>query len=440
MTRIALIAVLALLLAGCDSLNPFSSNDKTPLPGERISVMTGTPDLKPDPAISDVKVVLPPPEVNKGWPQSGGRPSHAMGHLALADKPARAWSTSIGAGSDSDKRLMTQPVVANGVVYTMDTDFEVRAFNAQNGSQMWSTAVAKDEDDAEGAMGGGLAYAEDRLFVTTGFAKIVALDASNGKEIWRESVFAPMHAAPTVADGRVYTVTLDNRTNVFSASDGRPLWQHTGLQEVADILGAASPAVADGIVVVPHTSGELFALSADAGRVRWSDSLAAIRRVDAVSQLPDIRGDPVIDDGLVFATSHSGRMAALDLRTSRRVWDREIGGIQTPWTAGKYLYVINSNSLLICMMKENGRIRWTAQLPRWEDPDEKETPVVWSGPVLAGDRLIIAGSNEQALSVSPYTGKTIGRIDLPGKVFIAPIVADKTVYFLTDDGELVAYR
>jgi outer membrane protein assembly factor BamB len=80
------------------------------------------------------------------------------------------------------------------------------------------------------------------------------------------------------------------------------------------------------------------------------------------------------------------------------------------------------------------------QLPEFENPKSKTDRIIWTGPVLASDRLIVASSDEEAYAVSPYDGRIMGKISLPDGVTIGPIVAGDTVYFLSDDGELVAYR
>ena len=439
MSRLALALALVLAVAGCESYNPFGSKEEPKLEGERIAVLLENPDIEPDPLIADLDVVLPAPQTNADWPQSGGVPSHVMNHLALADAPKEVWERSIGSGSSSTRRLLASPVVADGVVYTMDSQSEVRAFSAEDGDRLWSVDVSDDQDE-EGDLGGGIAYDKGRLYVATGFAQVIALDAETGDVIWRERAFAPLRSAPTIADGRVFALTIDNRLLALSAEDGRTLWTHTGIAEVAGILGGASPAVFEDTVVVPHSSGEIFALRTDTGRALWSDSLAAVRRADPVSPLADIRSNPVIDGGLVFAVSHSGRMVAIDMRTGGRVWEKQVGGIQAPWVAGDYLYVVTQEGMVLCLAKANGRIRWVRELPRWQDEEAKEGAILWAGPVLAGDRLILAGSQGEALSISPYTGEVLGKLELPDDVLIAPIVANGTVYFLTDDAELVALR
>ena len=327
MSRLHLAAplVLALGLGGCDSLNPFADKPPPPLPGERFPVLQFQENVKADPRLADLSVELPKPESNPAWPQSGGYPNHDMSHLALGADPKVVWSSSIGSGSSKSRRLLAQPVVADGKVFAMDSRAHVSAFNARPApscgrSRCCRTARTRANSAA------GVAYDKGRLFVATGAAEVLALDANNGKDIWRTPVPAPVHSAPTIADGKVFAITVENELQALNEDDGKKLWFHTGLAESASFLGGASPAVDRNVVVVPHTSGELFALRVENGRAIWSDGLASIQRVTAVAALADIRGDPVIDRGLVFAVSNSGRMAAIDLRTGNRVWDLDVGG------------------------------------------------------------------------------------------------------------------
>jgi outer membrane protein assembly factor BamB len=159
-----------------------------------------------------------------------------------------------------------------------------------------------------------------------------------------------------------------------------------------------------------------------------------------VSGLADIRSQPVIDRGRVYAISHSGRMVAIDLRSGERVWEQEIGSTNIPWVAGDFIYVLANNGSLICLTRRDGRVRWLQELPRYENVEKKRGPLQWTGPVLAGDRLIVLASNGEALSISPYTGDPLGRIEMPDGSYIAPIVADNTLYVLTNDADLVAMR
>ncbi|MDP7600122.1 MAG: PQQ-binding-like beta-propeller repeat protein, partial [Rhodospirillales bacterium] len=184
----------------------------------------------------------------------------------------------------------------------------------------------------------------------------------------------------------------------------------------------------------------LFALKVENGQELWADSLAGTRRGAISSALGTIRGRPIIDYGIVFAISNSGQFAAINLRTGRRIWERPVGGIESPWIAGDYLFVISNNTDLLALGRLNGRIYWVTALPKWEDPEDREGKITWTGPILASDRLIVAGSSGEALSVSPYSGKVLGKVEMLDSVSISPIVVQDSLLFLTDNAELVAYR
>jgi outer membrane protein assembly factor BamB len=437
---LVVVAIAALALGGCDSIKGlFTGTAKAPLPGKRISVLNLERNLKPDPQLTATPIALPRPFDNSAWPESGGFPNHAMYHLALGDKLERAWKVNAGEGASRYGRVTSQPVVEAGRIFTLDSEDVISAFDSKSGRRLWRFDPQPDSAKAT-AYGGGIAAAGDRVYVATGYGQVLALEAATGKPLWRVDVPAPVHSAPTVADGRIFVITVENELDVLAAEDGRKLWTHNGLPEPAGLIGGAAPAVSGDVVIVPYSSGEVYALRIENGRPLWSDSLAAAQPVGALSSLADIRGAPVIDRDRVLAISHSGLMVSIDLRTGDRIWEKDIGGMHAPWVAGDYIYVLSAQNELLCLMRADGRVRWARDLPQWDNPEEKKDPIYWSGPVLAGDRLIVISSQGDAISVSPYTGEALGQTDFPDGVYINPVVADKTLYVMTDEADLIALR
>ncbi|MEK7244577.1 MAG: PQQ-binding-like beta-propeller repeat protein [Pseudomonadota bacterium] len=426
---------LAWALSGCG----WFGDTKERFAGERISVLLHQRVLTPDVEAGKAEILLPEPTPNPEWPQSGGYANNAMHHMLVGENLRPVWKSSAGKGQTDYQRLSSSPIVADGRVYAMDSETRVSAFDAKTGSRVWRVDLTNKGED-EGHVPGGLAYAQGRVFATTGFAQVVALEAATGAEVWRQPVPGPMRAPPTVRAGTVYVVTVDNHVFALDAASGSQIWTYAGIAESAAILGGAAPAVDGGVVVVPFSSGEIVALRADTGRLLWSDSLASARRTDQVSTLSHIRGRPVIDRGRVFALSHGGIMVSIDLRTGRRVWERQIGGLETPWIAGDFLFVVTTDAEIVALGRNDGRILWVQSLPRWGNEAKKKNPITWTGPVLASDRLIVAGSHGQALTISPYTGDILGFEPMPDGVSVPPVVADGSVYFLANDADIVAYR
>jgi len=424
-----------MLLAACG----WFDSKKQPLSGERISVLSLDRQLEPDPDLAKIAITLPAPVVNPDWPEPGGYPNHAMQHLSLPDRLTRVWSTSTGEGASRYSRVLSHPVVEKGRVYAMDGAVQVGAYDAGTGDRLWQVDL-KPEGERGTSFGGGIAFWNDRLYAATGYAQVLALDPADGKIIWRSNVGAPVRSGPTVSDGRVFVVTVGNELTVLAADDGRQLWVHNGIPETASLLGSASPAVEGEVVVVAYSSGELYALTVETGRPLWSDNLASTSNLDAVSTLADIRGWPVIDRGRVYAASHSGRMAAIDLRSGERAWEQELGSTHSLWVAGDYVYILSNDNELLCLTRNDGKVRWVRLLPSYENEKKKKDPMTWAGPVLGGDRLIVLSSDGGAISISPYTGEPLGRDEMSAGGYFAPVIADNSLYVLTDDAELSAYR
>lgn len=433
-------SLIALSLAGCDSLTDLVTfSEKTPIPGKREVVLTHSDALRADPALASTPVTLPQAVANADWPQRGGNAEHSLGNLALGGSVQQVFKASIGVGASSSQALLGVPVIAGGRIYAVDADSNATALSVSGGGKLWSVSLAPENVRGD-AMGGGVAFADGRLFATTGYGEVLALDPANGSVIWRQRVSGPVRGAPTVSGGRVYAVTLDNQLYALSADKGEVQWTHGGIQESADVLGSSSPAVSSSLVVAPYSSGEVFGLRADNGRVAWQEALSALRPGDSMANLAAIRGLPVIDHGMIFVVSHAGRTIAIDERTGARAWELAIGGTQTPYVAGDYVFIVGVNGELVAANRKDGRIRWLVELPRFEKPDSRKNPITWAGPVVAGGRLWLTNSRGEMWVMAVEDGRELARIPLPTSTYLPPIVAGGTLYVLSDDGTLTGFR
>ena len=462
--RIGCALAAALLLAGCDTFEAigdtvgdwFASSNKSKLKGERIPLNALDEALRPDPALQAAPLMLPPPYRNTEWPQPGGFSSNAMYHLEANGHLRQLWEADAGKGSDANSRLTASPVIGGGRIFTLDSQAHVYAFDANSGQEIWDKRLApKNGTDMPtlwgllgkpntiepvSGMGGGIAFDAGKIFATSGFGVLICMDGATGREVWRHDMGVPIVNAPVVNGGRIFFSTDDNHFYALAETNGRTLWDQQGVAESAGILASTSAAVSGQFVIAPYTSGELYAMRVQNGQQAWNDVLSHSGVVTALSELDDIAARPVIDRDLVFAISHSGVMAAISLASGERAWTREIGGTQTPWAAGDYVYVVTGDELVLCLSRKEGRVRWVHQMPQFQNPDEKSRPINWSGPVLVSDKLILLSSDGFAEAISPYNGQLLGRVEIPGGTSIAPVVANDTLYIYTNDAQLVALR
>lgn len=412
---------------------------KAPMEG-RISIMAFEQTLEADPALKDRKPQVPAPSDMPNWSQPGGQADNAPQNIMAGPGLAVAWRRSVGEGSTNAVRLTAPPVAADGRLYVMDAAQTVHALDSGTGRSLWSTALRPEKTKDRNAIGGGVAVAGGRIFATSGYGEMLALDSATGQVAWRTKVNAPFGAAPTVAEGRVFAVTNDSELLAFDAATGTVQWSHQAIAEPARILSASSPAVVGDIVIAPFASGEVIALLAANGRRLWVDALSRAGRATSLSAINDIAGRPAVLDGTVYAASHSGLVAAIDQRSGQRVWWRGLPSTQTPWVAGDAVYAVSVDGELAAMDRTNGQIFWVTQLTRFKDAEDRKGRISWAGPIMAGGKLILAGSNGAAAIVDPETGRMERTFDIGSPVFVAPIAAGGMVYIYADDGRIVALK
>ncbi len=431
--------LLPLVASGCGLFNgDWLGGDKPPIPGKREDVIRVSRGLVVDNPRHE-RVKLPAPTTNASWAQAGGVPSHEMGHAAVADRLVEAWRSDIGTGGGYRRKITSTPVVAGGRVYTMDANAQVSAFDTTNGSRIWRFDTTPEENRGTN-VGGGIAFDGGVIYASTGRAEILALDAATGEVKWRQALDNAARAAPTVAEGKLFIPLLGDKLVAHATGDGRKVWSYQASEAATAVLGLPSPAYADGLLVAGFGSGDLVTLRAATGAVVWADSLASARGRNSASDLSAIHGMPVIQDGRVYAVGLGGLMLSLDLRSGRRLWERDVGSDDTPCVAGDWIYVLSVDSQLAALSRIDGSVAWVTQLQKFANVEKSRDPIFWMGPTLAADRLIVAGSTSVALAVSPYTGEILGQQDLSGAASMPPIVAAGTVYVVTDDGKLLALR
>jgi len=444
------LAAAAAALSACstvgrvaDAINPFDGADapaQTAPQDGRISILAFEQQLTPDPALAGRTIVPPPAVALADWSQPGGTadnsPTNASGSAVLQ----QVWRANLGAGSNDRVQIAAPPVIAEGRLFFLDANHRVHAVDASDGSRIWTEQLRPQEGRDRTARGGGVAVSGGRVFVTTGFGFIAALDASNGDEVWRTAAGAPFHSAPTIAGGRVFAVTNDSELISFDAGTGQLSWNYQAIAEPARILSAPSVGVDSDTVVAPFASGEVVALISANGRRLWSDSLSRSGRLTSLSAINDIAGRPVIDNGVVYAASHSGVLAAIDLRTGQRVWARAFASTQTPWIAGDVLYAVSVDGELAAFDRATGGVYWVQQLRRYEDEDDRRGRVAWTGPIMVGSRLILANSVGDVVAASPENGQIVATADVRQPVFIPPITANGQIYIVTDEARLVVFQ
>lgn len=435
------VGVLALglvTLAGC-------AEREVILPGERIGIFEAVGDGVAEAEVvtqnRTVPIRLAAARNNAAWPQSPVTPRVRTAHPALSSAPTLAWSAPIGQGDSRKQRITAAPVIDKGRIFTIDSSAQVTATSSA-GQTLWTYDLTPLRDNVGEASGGGLALGGGRLYVTSGFGTVTALDPSTGREIWVQDLGTTGTGTPSYHDGLVYLVAGDQTGWAIESASGRIRWQIDSVQDVNNVSGGPAPVVTDKAVIFAYGSGEVSAAFRKGGLTIWNAAIAGARKGRARSLIDDITGDPVLDGDRLYVGNFSGSTVALNVDNGDRLWTAREGATAPVWPAGGSVFMVTDLGELVRLDATDGSRIWGTTLPGFvkQRPRRRAEVVAHHGPVVAGGRVIVASGDGVLRFFDPASGAERGTVAIPGGATTQPVIAGGTLYVVSGSGDLLAYR
>jgi len=428
--KTALVAgLLAALTAGCGEKDVI-------LPGERFDIRATEPFVNQSGPVNFAAA-----RVNADWSHRNGGPDHLISDPALGANLSLVFATDIGAGDSRRARITAEPVVAGNVIYTLDAAANVVA-TSTSGAVLWTKTLAPHRANRTAASGGGVSVSGGKVFATSGFGELTALDAASGATLWTQDLDAPGTSSPTVKGDLVYVVARNSAAWALDVNNGRIQWQLAASPTVANFGGGAGVAATDDIAVFPFPSGEVIATFPQGGLQRWSAMISGDRPGKASAAINDISGDPVIIGDRVYVGNFGGQVAALNLFDGERIWTSPNGALGPVWPAGNAVFLVSDLNQLVRLDAATGDTIWKVQLPIGDISTKRQQTAIPAhyGPILAGGRLIVTSSDGNMRSFDPASGALIGAVPIPSGAASSPVVAGGTLYVISKEGQLLAFR
>ena len=443
MKKIIPVIFITIILNSCGSVSNFFGGediDKDRIQGDRISILSLEKNLSSDPQLRDNRVVIPRAVRNSSWPYPGGSIDNSLHNLVGPEYLSQTSKFNIAKGSSKNAFLLSSPIIEDGKIYSLGSDSKVNSYDLKTKRKLWQKDMSVKKEKKKEGFGGGISYENGIIFVTNGFGNVLALDANSGEEIWKINIRIPIRSAPIAFDNTVYVISHDNQVFALNSLNGEVLWNHRGILESASVLSSNSVSIDGGLVFVPYSSGEIYAIRSLNGSVVWTDSLSRTGSSTSLSEINSITARPVTDNGRMISISHAGRMISVDISSGERLWTLDISGTETPWVSGDWVFALSTNSELVGVSRNAGKIKWVTQLEQYINEEKREDPIRWSGPVMISDKLFVISSHGVAAFISPQTGEIIETNKIPGSFFIAPVIVDGVIYLLNDSGDLIIYN
>ncbi len=332
----------------------------------------------------------------------------------------RLWHHDTGKGTDK-QLLKLVPAMSDGSIYVADRSGSVEALQRENGKRRWKT-------ETNTALSAGPGQGEGLLLVGTSDGELIALDEGDGSILWRIPVSSEVLAIPRVYSGVALVQTADGNVTGYDSQSGEQRWVFDRTEPVLTLRGTSSPVIIDGIALVGFASGKLAALDVESGRPLWESSISLPRGRSEIERLVDVDSDPVVAQGILYAGSFQGSLAAIDMRGGSILWKRDLSAHSGMSVDSGQLYTTDDSSQVWALDISNGRSMWK---------QDKLKHRHLTGPVTFGDFIAVGDLEGYVHLLSKEDGHFLGRIKV-GKAGIqsVPVRINETLLVLGSGGNL----
>jgi len=415
--RIILIFCLVLLQVGCSKKIPKGHRERVYFGGAQPAVL--------DPEAHNYAVDIPDVGTSN--------------HPNFDNTGEVLWRESIGSTSRF-YLVESPPIHCQGAIITMDINYCVLSRDALSGALNWKVDLGKEKTSYR--LGGGISCHGDVIYVSIPHGKVVALSANSGAVLWEYSVAEPVKSAPVANNCFVFFTTISNHLICLDVRTGELVWCDVAQQGMHCIAGGAPPLILSGHVIVGHTTGELSALRQENGHVHWRNSVNTESDRLLLEDFLSWKAPIAHRDAMLYLVHPAGTLLSVDVRNGQVQWKLGAGSLYAPAFGENVLFLVDSAGYLLCVEVSQGRILWISDLPKFENPHERhKIALSWAGPVLAGGKLILAGTDGTALFVDPQNGRILERLRVSySAMYVPPLVVNKVAYFFDQAGDVIAIR
>ena len=413
------------------------------LSGKRVDPGSsfGFTDQDKNPLAKNNRIELPPMKSNNQWALISSAISKNNPNLMLGENPSEIWSVSIGKGDSRKKRLVTDPIFYQQMIFTLDANSTASAFDTK-GKLLWSKDLTPPGEKSGEIFGGGFAAGQDQLFVTLGYGFLLSLDPSTGEKNWSQRLSSAGNNTPIYKDGLVYLISGDSKAWAIDAKNGRISWKVDGIGNETNLISSNSPAVSGKYALFGFGNGEIYATFKKGGYVLWSSSLSGRGDSRVISAIDDIVASPAIVGRNAYAADGSGKVVSLKIENGERNWTAPFGSSGNFWIAGKSLFFISDTNKLVRLEMKTGKTVWLTELPSFYQKSllRSKKNNQHHGPIIAGGQLVIVSSDGYIRFYDPKTGQQRNKLKIKAGATANPIIVNETLYLITQDGKLRAFR
>ncbi|MEC8267650.1 MAG: outer membrane protein assembly factor BamB [Pseudomonadota bacterium] len=339
-------------------------------------------------------------------------------------KLKKQWSIKIGDGQGDGFYKIT-PTLVDGVLYVASSDGEVAAISAADGGRLWRVEL-------ERPLSGGVGYHDRSLYLGGADGSVLQLSADDGVVEWEAAVSGEVLAAPAVSDDWVIVQTYDGKLLGFQPGADEPAWTFTSDVPILTLRGTSTPILVADNAIAGFGDGKVVAVDVNSGNVSWESRIGVPQGSSEIDRIVDIDGAMTQQGIELFVASYQGRVAALDSRTGRKLWQQNVSSVTGTHVGFGNVYVADVDGTLSAFLR-------TGQGVRWQNIELGYRQL--SRPTPVSSYVATVDFDGYLHLLSQVDGQIVGRTKIGGDAARADMIADSgRLFIFADNGQLLAYE
>jgi outer membrane protein assembly factor BamB len=341
-------------------------------------------------------------------------------------KLKEVWSYSLGDGQAEAYHRIT-PAIDGDEIFIASSNGKVAVLNKSNGKKVWKKSY-------DLRIAGGVGVSGTLLFVGTSDGEVIAIDRISGDIVWRVPVSSEVLAAPQSNGSVVVVQTYSGEVQGLNFDDGKLLWSYSSQVPRLTLRGTSTPKIVSDIAMVGFANGRVVAFDADNGAEIWEQRISVSEGSTEIERLVDVDGRLLVmgDGQTVVATGYQGQVMAIDIRSGRPIWVKNMSSYVGATENLGNVYVVTADGSVNAIDDNGQGALWTQTVLARRELTE---PVAFDGAIGVGD------FEGYLHMLSMEDGRLIARKRVDSDGLRAPMIVDgKLLYVYGNSGELVAYK
>ena len=333
------------------------------------------------------------------------------------------WSRGVGDGQ-GEGLLKINPILVGDSLYAASAEGRVMSVDPESGRVRW-------KQDLDLALSGGVGHHGNSVFVGASEGLVMRLDAASGSEIWRAPVSGEVLSAPQ-GDGRyVVAQTYDGKLMGFDYETGEVRWTYTSDVPVLTLRGTGTPMILGDNAIAGFADGKVVAINLRSGNVAWEVRVAIPQGRSEIERIIDIDGSMAVQSNELYVASYQGRLAAIDTRSGRRLWQRNVSSVSGVGVGFGNVYVADDDGTVSAFLRNGQGVRWQNIDLGFRD---------LSRPTPVSSYVAVVDFEGYLHLLSQVDGDVVGRTKVDSSGARADMLTrGNRLFVFTNDGALKAY-